>query len=234
VQNLPKPVPDWVKTQILVEEEEERTEEKRRARADEAVESIHTFWGQADFLLPRDLLRRVLADPHSSGPYVIASTGKPTTQLGNHTTATQLPLNIGVALHLPDGESEAGCSVWSHGYNIKLLVCANRCHTGFTFNEERGPNHGPLSARVQGAPWYIRSGISVINRLAGYLPSLIPSLPDIGKKDHLDMRTVFGVWVKGPEGPALLSHLLAHVHNTLIKVRATLEIRLRSSPSRAR
>ena len=86
----------------------------------------------------------------------------------------------------------------------------------------------------QGAPWYIRSGISVINRLAGFLPSLIPSLPDIGKKDHLDMRTVFGVWVKGPEGPALLSHLLAHVHNTLIKVRATLEIRLRSSPSRAR
>lgn len=73
----------------------------------------------------------------------------------------------------------------------------------------------------QGAPWYIRSGISVINRLAGFLPSLIPSLPDIGKKDHLDMRTVFGVWVKGTEGPALLSHLLAHVHNTLIKVRHT-------------
>ncbi len=87
---------------------------------------------------------------------------------------------------------------------------------------------------AQGAPWYIRSGISVINRLAGYLPSLIPSLPDIGKKDHLDMRTVFGVWVKGPEGPALLGHLLAHVHNTLIQVRATLEIRLRSSPPRAR
>jgi hypothetical protein len=32
------------------------------------------------------------------------------------------------------------------------------------------------------------------------------------------MRTVFGVWVKGPEGPALLAHLLAHLHNTLIKV----------------
>lgn len=161
VQNMPKPVPDWVETQLFVEEEE-RTEEKRQAKADEAVESIHTFWGQADFLLPRDSLRRVLADLHSSGPYVITST---------------------------DGESEAGCSVWGHGYSIKLL----------------------------GAPWYIRSGISVINRLAGFLPSLIPSLPDIGKKDHLDMRTVFGVWVKGTEGPALLSHLLAHVHNTLIK-----------------
>ena len=90
---MPKPVPDWVKTQLLVEEEEERTEEKRRARADEAVENIHTFWGQADFLLPRDSLRRVLADPHSSGPYVIASTGKPTTQLREpyryHTTTAE-------------------------------------------------------------------------------------------------------------------------------------------------
>lgn len=77
VQNMPKPVPDWVETQLFVEEEE-RTEEKRQAKADEAVESIHTFWGQADFLLPRDSLRRVLADLHSSGPYVITSTGKPT------------------------------------------------------------------------------------------------------------------------------------------------------------
>jgi hypothetical protein len=48
---------------------------------------------------------------------------------------------------------------------------------------------------------------------------MIPSLPDIEKKDHLDMRTVFGIWTKGPEGPALLTHLLEHLHNALAKAR---------------
>ncbi len=61
-----------------------------------------------------------------------------------------------------DGKSQAGLSVWRHTYGIKVLQ----------------------------VPWYVKWGLGAVNTLAGLLPSMVPSLPEVHKKDHMNFRQV--------------------------------------------